>query len=118
MMLFGIVAVLLIAQPDLGQTILIGSVWGAMFFMAGMPWLWIVVLGALGVALYVQNALTSVARGLPVTLLDQPFAALDGPSVRCVRELLEDAANHTTRAWVVADHEAPPGLRLAGDIAL
>ncbi len=30
-----------------------------------------VVLGALGVALYVQNALTSVARGLPVTLLDQ-----------------------------------------------
>ncbi|MFN3399619.1 MAG: sensor histidine kinase [Ferrovibrio sp.] len=31
----------------------------------------LVVLGALGVALYVQNALTSVARGLPVTLLDQ-----------------------------------------------
>jgi cell division protein FtsW len=47
-LLFGIAAALLIAQPDLGQTILIGSVWGAMFFMAGMPWLWIVVLGALG----------------------------------------------------------------------
>jgi signal transduction histidine kinase len=31
----------------------------------------LVVLGALGVALYVQNALTSVARDLPVTLLDQ-----------------------------------------------
>ncbi len=30
-----------------------------------------VVLGALGVALYVQNAITSVARDLPVTLLDQ-----------------------------------------------
>ena len=46
-LLFGIAAALLIAQPDLGQTILIGSVWGAMFFMAGMPWLWIVVLGVL-----------------------------------------------------------------------
>ncbi|QDO99244.1 hypothetical protein FNB15_19060 [Ferrovibrio terrae] len=31
----------------------------------------LVVLGAFGVALYVQNALTSVARDLPVTLLDQ-----------------------------------------------
>ncbi|SMC59275.1 putative lipid II flippase FtsW [Rhizobium sp. RU36D] len=48
MMLFGIVAVLLIAQPDLGQTILTSVVWGGMFFMAGMPWLWITVLGALG----------------------------------------------------------------------
>lgn len=31
----------------------------------------LLMLGAVGVALYVQNALTSVARGLPVTLLDQ-----------------------------------------------
>lgn len=60
----------------------------------------------------------SFAAQAPITLLDQPFAALDGPSVRCVRELLEDAADHSTRAWVVADHEAPPGLRLAGGIAL
>ena len=60
----------------------------------------------------------SFAAQAPVTLLDQPFAALDGPSVRCVRELLEDAAEHSTRAWVVADHEAPPGLRLAADITL
>ena len=60
----------------------------------------------------------SFAAQAPVTLLDQPFAALDGPSVRCVRELLEEAAAHPTRAWVVADHEAPPGLRLAAEIAL
>ncbi|MDI6835320.1 MAG: putative peptidoglycan glycosyltransferase FtsW, partial [Rhizobiaceae bacterium] len=46
--LFGIVAALLIAQPDLGQTILTSVVWGGMFFMAGMPWLWIMVLGGLG----------------------------------------------------------------------
>ena len=35
--LFGIVAALLVAQPDLGQTILTTAVWGGMFFMAGMP---------------------------------------------------------------------------------
>ncbi len=35
MVLFGVVAALLIAQPDLGQTILTAGTWGAMFFMAG-----------------------------------------------------------------------------------
>ena len=48
--LFGIVAALLVAQPDLGQTILTSVVWGGMFFMAGMPWLWITLLGGIGVA--------------------------------------------------------------------
>lgn len=47
--LFGIVGSLLVAQPDLGQTILTSAVWGGMFFMAGMPWLWIILLGSLGV---------------------------------------------------------------------
>jgi cell division protein FtsW len=47
--LFGIVGALLVAQPDLGQTILTSAVWGAMFFMAGMPWIWIILLGGLGV---------------------------------------------------------------------
>ncbi|PZU90416.1 MAG: putative lipid II flippase FtsW [Shinella sp.] len=48
--LFGIVAALLIAQPDLGQTILTSVVWGGMFFMAGVPWFWISLLGGLGAA--------------------------------------------------------------------
>ncbi|EJZ19489.1 putative lipid II flippase FtsW [Rhizobium sp. Pop5] len=47
--LFGIVAALLVAQPDLGQTILTTAVWGGMFFMAGMPWIWIMLLGVGGV---------------------------------------------------------------------
>ena len=51
--LFGIVGALLVAQPDLGQTILTSVVWGGMFFMAGMPWLWIMVLGALGLGGFV-----------------------------------------------------------------
>lgn len=42
--LFVIVAALLVAQPDLGQTMLVTATWGAMFFMAGMPWLWIVLM--------------------------------------------------------------------------
>ncbi|RYC12087.1 putative lipid II flippase FtsW [Ciceribacter ferrooxidans] len=56
--LFGMVAALLIAQPDLGQTILTSVVWGGMFFMAGMPWLWIVLLGGLGGAGLVGAYLT------------------------------------------------------------
>ncbi|WP_019171495.1 putative lipid II flippase FtsW [Pseudaminobacter salicylatoxidans] len=47
--LLGLVLALLVAQPDLGQTMLVLGTWGVMFFMAGMPWLWIIVLGALGV---------------------------------------------------------------------
>jgi cell division protein FtsW len=46
--LFVAIAGLLMAQPDLGQTILLAGTWGAMFFMAGMPWLWIAVLGGIG----------------------------------------------------------------------
>ncbi len=49
MILVGLVVSLLIAQPDLGQTILVSATWGAMFFMAGMAWIWIIALGALGV---------------------------------------------------------------------
>ncbi|MEO9459321.1 MAG: putative lipid II flippase FtsW [Lentilitoribacter sp.] len=51
--LFGIVAALLVAQPDLGQTMLLTAVWGAMFFMAGMPWVWILALGGLAIAGFV-----------------------------------------------------------------
>jgi cell division protein FtsW len=47
--LFGLCAALLVTQPDFGQTVLLALVWGSMFFMAGMPWIWIAVLGGLGV---------------------------------------------------------------------
>lgn len=52
--LFGIVAALLVAQPDLGQTMLLTAVWGAMFFMAGMPWVWILALGGLAIVGFVM----------------------------------------------------------------
>lgn len=50
MILLGLVLALLVAQPDFGQTLLVLGTWGVMFFMAGLPWLWIIVLGSLGVA--------------------------------------------------------------------
>jgi cell division protein FtsW len=47
--LFGLVAALLVAQPDLGQTILTSATWGAMFFIAGMSWIWIIALGGIAI---------------------------------------------------------------------
>jgi ABC-type taurine transport system ATPase subunit len=45
-----------------------------------------------------------------VTLLDQPFAALDVASVRIIQEVLREASDHPSRAWLVADYEAPANL--------
>jgi cell division protein FtsW len=43
------VIVLLVLQPDFGQTMLIALVWGALFFMAGMRWIWVAGLGGTAV---------------------------------------------------------------------
>jgi ABC-type multidrug transport system ATPase subunit len=59
-----------------------------------------------------------LASGATLTLLDEPFAALDKRSISCVLDLLNEAATHTTRAWVVADYEAPTGVPLAQHIDL
>ncbi len=45
-----VVVALVVAQPDLGQTMLVAGTWGAMFFMAGVPWVWIAALGGIAVA--------------------------------------------------------------------
>ncbi len=50
MILLGLVVSLLVAQPDFGQTMLVTGTWGVMFFMAGLPWVWIILLGATGMA--------------------------------------------------------------------
>ncbi|AZO00436.1 putative lipid II flippase FtsW [Mesorhizobium sp. M9A.F.Ca.ET.002.03.1.2] len=49
MLLLALVISLLVAQPDFGQTMLVLGTWGVMFFMAGLPWLWIIALGAIGI---------------------------------------------------------------------
>jgi cell division protein FtsW len=41
---------LLVVQPDFGQTLLVAAVWSALFFMAGMRWIWVGGLAGLAVA--------------------------------------------------------------------
>jgi cell division protein FtsW len=42
--LYASFAILLVLQPDIGQTMLISMVWCGMFFLAGLSWLWIFML--------------------------------------------------------------------------
>lgn len=60
----------------------------------------------------------ALASGAALTLLDEPFAALDRPSGNFLHEVLADAAHHTSRAFVIADHEAPEDIPLAACIDL
>jgi cell division protein FtsW len=47
-LLLAIVGALLVAQPDFGQTLLVVIVWGALFFLSGVSWIWIA--GLAGIA--------------------------------------------------------------------
>jgi ABC-type multidrug transport system ATPase subunit len=51
--------------------------------------------------------IAALASGAALTLLDMPFAALDGRAMRTLREVLADCAEHPRRAFVVADYEVP-----------
>ncbi|MGV0986442.1 MAG: ATP-binding cassette domain-containing protein [Limnohabitans sp.] len=57
--------------------------------------------------------IAALASGATVTLLDQPFAALDLKSIRAIQDFLNEAAKHPSRAWIVADYEAPGDVPLA-----
>jgi cell division protein FtsW len=48
LLLVGVVGIL-VAQPDFGQTMLVALVWGALFFMAGMRFIWVIGLGGAAV---------------------------------------------------------------------
>jgi cell division protein FtsW len=48
--LLGIVLLPLVLQPDFGQTMLVCLVWCALFFLAGLRWIWMVGLVGLGVS--------------------------------------------------------------------
>jgi len=41
-----LVIAMLVVQPDFGQTMLIALVWGALFYMAGMRFIWVIGLAA------------------------------------------------------------------------
>ncbi|MGE5504496.1 MAG: putative lipid II flippase FtsW [Actinomycetota bacterium] len=47
--LYGVVALLLLLQPDVGQTLIVSAIWGAQFFLAGLPMVLVLGLVGLGV---------------------------------------------------------------------
>ena len=58
------------------------------------------------------------ACGAPLTLLDEPFAVLDKVSILFVRSLLKAQAMNPSRAWLLANHDAPDGVPLVDLIDL
>ncbi|QRM50268.1 putative lipid II flippase FtsW [Rhizobium sp. BG6] len=118
--LFGIVAALLVAQPDLGQTILTTAVWGGMFFMAGMPWIWIILLGCGGVgglvtayyvfphvALRIDKFMTGEGDTFQIDTAREAIIRGDwfgqGPGEGIVKRIIPDA--HTDFIFSVAAEE-------------
>ena len=59
---------------------------------------------------FLAAAFASNAR---LTLLDEPFAALDKTSIGFILDWLQDASSHHDRAWVMADYVTPDDLPLA-----
>lgn len=107
--LFAICAALLIAQPDFGQTMLLGLVWAGLFFLNGISWLIIVALGLVGVVglfaayIFLPHVTTRVDRFLDPSTGDtyQIDAAIDsflsggwfgrGPGEGTVKRVLPDS---------------------------
>jgi cell division protein FtsW len=47
LLLLGAPMFLFVLQPDIGQTLLMTAVWGALLFAAGLPWGWTIALGVI-----------------------------------------------------------------------
>lgn len=112
---------LLLPQPDIGQTFLATMVWGALFFMAGMSWFWILIFGGLGVAglgaayLFVPHVTARIDRFLDPASGDsyQVDTALEsfvrggwfgrGPGEGVVKRALPDS--HTDFVFAVTAEE-------------
>ncbi|TIW87143.1 MAG: cell division protein FtsW, partial [Mesorhizobium sp.] len=120
LLLLVLVVSLLVAQPDLGQTMLVTGTWGVMFFMAGLPWLWIMALGITGasglfaaytvfphVALRINKFLTGEGDTFQVdmgreALINGSWFGV-GPGEGTVKRIVPDA--HTDFVFSVAGEE-------------
>jgi len=60
----------------------------------------------------------SLARNCLLTLLDQPFTALDVPSISFLHEQLAARSSQSRRALLIADYTPPKGIKLASIIDL
>jgi ABC-type multidrug transport system ATPase subunit len=58
------------------------------------------------------------ASGAALLLLDEPFAALDAPSIAFVKKLLGEASARFDQAVVIADYAAPAGVPLTDVVDL
>jgi cell division protein FtsW len=121
LILLTIVAALLIAEPDFGQTMLVTIAWSALFFMAGLSWVWIAVLGAIAVggAFAAYTVLPHVASRVNNFLspgsgdtfqIDRAIDSImsggwlgQGPGEGTVKRILPDA--HTDFIFAVAAEE-------------
>ena len=119
--MYAVFALLLILQPDFGQTLLISLVWGALFYMAGINMVWIAALVALGavglVSAYVllPHVASRIDRFLDPASGDtyQSDRSLDsflqggwfgrGPGEGTVKDVLPDS--HTDFIFAVAAEE-------------
>ena len=119
--LLAIAVALLVAEPDFGQTMLIVIAWGALFFLAGMSWIWIAGLAALSVGGAVMAYLTFPHVAARIDRFITPASgdtfqvdrALDsilrggwfgqGPGEGMVKRVLPDA--HTDFIFAVAAEE-------------
>jgi cell division protein FtsW len=118
--LLGVVLALLVAQPDLGQSSLTLMTWGIMFFMAGLPWVWIGALGVFGVggAIAAYNVFPHVATRIDrfttgqgdTFQVDMGREALirggwfgQGPGEGTIKRILPDS--HTDFVFAVAGEE-------------
>lgn len=48
-LLYGLVLLFLLLEPDLGMSFVISVVWGVQMFLAGLPLLWVIAVGILGI---------------------------------------------------------------------
>jgi cell division protein FtsW len=119
--LYGIFALMLVLQPDFGQTLLVTLVWITLFFMAGISLFWIGALGLAGLAGFasayfvVPHVASRIDRFLNPASGDtyQADKALDsflhggwfgrGPGEGTVKDVLPDS--HTDFIFAVAAEE-------------
>lgn len=119
--LLGIVALPLVLQPDFGQTMLVCLVWGALFFLAGLRWIWVVGLmgSAVGGAMVAYNFVPHVRKRIdrfldPATgdtyQIDTALESFrhggwlgQGPGEGTVKRILPDG--HTDFIFAVAAEE-------------
>jgi len=120
-LLYAVFALLLVLQPDFGQTLLVTLVWGALFYMAGINLVWIMALGAAGLAgivtayVLVPHVASRIDRFLNPESGDtyQADRSLDsflhggwlgrGPGEGTVKDVLPDS--HTDFIFAVAAEE-------------